>query len=304
MARTDNLTNFLTDVATAIKTKKGSQENLYPEDFDTEIESFVLLSGEQITINPSTSQQVVTPTQGHNGITQVTVPAVTSAIDANITQNNIKSGVTILGVQGNLEPDKPDQSKTVTPTTSQQIITPDTGYELASVTVNAVTSAIDPDIVAGNIKKDVNILGVVGSYEGTTINNQDKTVSPTTSQQAITADNGYTGLGQVTVNAVTSAIDANIVAGNIKKDVVILGVTGTYEGSGGGSMKEYASVALMNADIANISDGEVVKVTTNPPAYYIKDTGVMVLLVKETETLTPTEYNNAVDTTEDILGVE
>lgn len=303
MARTDNLSDFLTDVAAAIKTKKGSQESLYPEDFDTEIDSFVLLDGEQITINPSTSQQVVTPTQGHNAITQVTVPAVTSAIDANITQNNIKSGVTILGVAGNLEPDKPDQTKTVTPTTSQQTITPDTGYELASVTVNAVTAAIDADIVAGNIKKDVNILGVVGSYEGTTINNQDKTIVPTTSQQVIGADSGYTGLGQVTVNAVTSSIDANIVAGNIKKDVIILGVTGTYEGSGS-AMKEYASVAAMNAAIANISEGEVVKVTTNPPAYYIKDTGVMVLLVKETETLTPTEYNDAVDTTEDILGIE
>lgn len=32
---------------------------------------------------------------------------------------------------------------------------------------------------------------------------------------------------------VTASIDSNIVAGNIKKDVTILGVTGTYEGSGG-----------------------------------------------------------------------
>lgn len=30
---------------------------------------------------------------------------------------------------------------------------------------------------------------------------------------------------------ITAAIDSNIVAGNIKKDVEILGVTGTYEGS-------------------------------------------------------------------------
>lgn len=33
----------------------------------------------------------------------------------------------------------------------------------------------------------------------------------------------------------TAAIDSNIVAGNIKKDVEILGVTGTYEGSTGGA---------------------------------------------------------------------
>lgn len=61
------------------------------------------------------------------------------------------------------------------------------------------------------------------------VNNQDKTVDPTTSKQTIKPDAGYTGLNKVTVNAVTSAIDANITAGNIKKDVVILGVTGTYE---------------------------------------------------------------------------
>ena len=34
----------------------------------------------------------------------------------------------------------------------------------------------------------------------------------------------------VTVNAVTSAIDDNIVAGNIKSGVTILGVEGTYTG--------------------------------------------------------------------------
>lgn len=64
---------------------------------------------------------------------------------------------------------------------------------------------------------------------------QDKTVAPTTSQQVISADNDYYGLDEVTVSAVTSAIDQNITAENIKKDVSILGVTGTYEGSSGGS---------------------------------------------------------------------
>lgn len=88
-----------------------------------------------------------------------------SAIDSNITPTNIRAGVTILGVEGNLEPDKPDQSKTVTPTTSTQTITADAGYELASVTINPVTRNIDNNIQAENIKKDVTILGVVGTLE-------------------------------------------------------------------------------------------------------------------------------------------
>lgn len=37
MARTNNLTNFLTDVATAIKTKKGNDTPIPASDFDTEI---------------------------------------------------------------------------------------------------------------------------------------------------------------------------------------------------------------------------------------------------------------------------
>lgn len=57
---------------------------------------------------------------------------------------------------------------------------------------------------------------------------QTKTVAPSTSEQTISPDAQYNGLTSVTVNAVTSAIDSNIVADNIKKDVSILGVTGTY----------------------------------------------------------------------------
>ena len=39
MARTNNLNNFLTDVADAIRTKKGTQATIAAADFDTEIEN-------------------------------------------------------------------------------------------------------------------------------------------------------------------------------------------------------------------------------------------------------------------------
>lgn len=39
MARTDNLTNFLTDVADSIREKKGTSEPILASDFDTEIDS-------------------------------------------------------------------------------------------------------------------------------------------------------------------------------------------------------------------------------------------------------------------------
>ena len=129
------------------------------------------------------------------------------------------------------------QDKTVSPSTNTQKITPDEGYDgLSKVTVNAVTNTIDSNIKAGNIKKDVAVLGVTGTYEGEPVELQDKTVSPSTNTQEIVADKNYDGLGKVTINDVTSAIDSNIKAGNIKKDVSILGVTGTYEGGGSGGV--------------------------------------------------------------------
>ena len=69
----------------------------------------------------------------------------------------------------------------------------------------------------------------------TTTNFTSLNVTPSTTAQTLTPVSPYNGFNQVDVSAVTSSIDANITAGNIKKDVQILGVTGTYEGSGGGS---------------------------------------------------------------------
>lgn len=80
------------------------------------------------------------------------------------------------------------------------------------------TAVLNPDAIAN--------IAAVAPKKTTT---QNVSVTPTTSEQEITAEEGKT-LGKVTVAAVTAAIDANIVAGNIKKDVTILGVTGSYEG--------------------------------------------------------------------------
>lgn len=64
-----------------------------------------------------------------------------------------------------IETQKPTQTKTVEPSKSQQIVEPDEGYELSSVTVNAVTSSIDANIKPQNIAKNVTILGVTGNHE-------------------------------------------------------------------------------------------------------------------------------------------
>lgn len=74
-------------------------------------------------------------------------------------------------------------------------------------------------------------------------------VNPTTSAQVLTPTAPVDGYNRVEVAAVTAAIDANIVAGNIKKDVAILGVTGTYEGEGGApEIIGYIDASMIDAD--------------------------------------------------------
>ena len=178
------------------------------------------------TITPTTTTQTVSVDTGYDCLGEVTVRAVTSSIDSNITASNVRSGTEILGVLGTLVEAKPEQTKTATLSTSGNVlITPSTGYTLSSVVVPQVTSDIDNNITASNIKAGIRILGVEGTYETPAV---ITTITPSTSLQTVTPSTGYV-FSQVTVPAVTSSIDANISGGNIKSGVSILGITGTYE---------------------------------------------------------------------------
>ena len=134
------------------------------------------------------------------------------------------------------------QEKTATPSQAEQVISPDSGYDgLSKVTING-----DSDLVATNIKQGVNIFGIEGTYQGEQAKLQEKTATPSKEQQVINADEGYDGLSQVTING-----DEDLIADNIKKDVNIFGVVGTYEGSGGGSSAEL--VGLIDRSITSIT---------------------------------------------------
>lgn len=76
------------------------------------------------------------------------------------------------------DPEKPTQSKTVTPTASGFTVFPDSGKVLSSVVVNG-----DNDLIAGNIRSGKNIFGVDGTLvEGITPSG-NKAITATTSTQ-------------------------------------------------------------------------------------------------------------------------
>ena len=100
------------------------------------------------------------------------------------------------------DPEKPTQTKSVTPSESAQAVTPDSGKVLSSVSVSAIPS----------------------NYVGTAVTRKAAaTYTPTTTDQTIAASQYLTG-------AQTVKGDANLVAANIKEGVSIFGVQGTHSG--------------------------------------------------------------------------
>lgn len=83
------------------------------------------------------AQSVTIPSGYHDGSGHAQIDATEQA---KIIAENIKAGVVILGVTGAYGGEEIHaQAKTATPSTNQQVILPDTGYDyLSQVTVNAI----------------------------------------------------------------------------------------------------------------------------------------------------------------------
>lgn len=104
-----------------------------------------------VTGTISAKAQEYTIQQGyHDGSGKV---SISSTEQAKIIATNIRQGITILGVEGEMTgtEDVNAQSRTVTPLTTSQTITPETGYNyLSQVVVNAIPY-VETDNSAGGI---------------------------------------------------------------------------------------------------------------------------------------------------------
>ena len=154
----------------------------------------------------------------------------TGLITASATQS---AGYVSAGTKSGTKQLTTQAAKTITPGTTAQTAVAKDVY-----TTGAVTVAGDSDLVSGNIKKDVTIFGVTGTYEGTAGVDLDQVrvvpeslgINPSAPTRGMYLDYKLTdGTNETTAMfaVLTSAVTDPIVPEVIKNGTTILGVTGT-----------------------------------------------------------------------------
>ena len=286
------------------------------------------------TVIPTTNQQSITADSGYDGLGTVTVNAVPTGTEGTpvaskgvATNNSIQVTPTVTNSMGYIQGGVTKMGLPVTVSASELVsgtktisasgTTDVTNY--ASVDVPA-GSASGPNLVlcsdATITAADNNQIGLMGTAsvqptvhagwvssgtaETATVvvaaavpTKSSATITPTTSDQTIASGTYLTG-------AQTIKGDANLVAGNIKKDVSLFGVTGTYEGGGGGipgltgSFTTQASTGAQTINIPYTGNGYPVSVqiTIDGGAWskssFTKGEIQLASLVKEQPAVTPT----------------
>lgn len=110
------------------------------------------LNGEEKTVVPSAFSHFITPDaeRGYDGITKVIMPKIDDSIEPNLQSKNIKTGVSLFGIQGSCDPQIAEvQNKQLDLSSNGEYsVYPDYGYDgISSVKVNINV----PPAVGGNM---------------------------------------------------------------------------------------------------------------------------------------------------------
>lgn len=186
------------------------------------------------TVTPTTNVQNVTPDSGYDGLGKVTVNAIPSTYvepsatksattytpttsnqtiasgtyltgtqtikgDANLKASNIAQGVSIFGITGTHSGGTDTTDATAS---ADEIFSGETAYVNGSKVIGTFTIENELDTQDDLISQIQTALQNKASASEPVL--QSKTVTPTTSQQYVTPDSNYDGLGKVTVNAIPS----------------------------------------------------------------------------------------------------
>lgn len=211
----------------------------------------------------STEIQTLLPDPGFDGLSSVMVLGVDRHIDSNIKPENIKSGVSILGVDGTLVQNLVhNQDKEITEngfytydagfTGLESVTVKVPGPVLSKVTITKNGTYTPEDGVDGFNSVDVEVpevLPVVQTLE----------ITPSVEEQVHTVPEGVDGFGPVTVHKVTSSIDSNILPENIKSGVSILGVDGTLKQEINVDAPVYTEFVATDSGEYNVISPDVIK---------------------------------------------
>lgn len=186
---------------------------------------------------------------------------------------------------------------TVTPTTATQTIITAGKYTTGDIKVAAVPTDTNNTFTTNGTKTPASgkwfSSVVIDVPVGSTINNQNRTITPSESQQVITASSGYTGLGTVTINAIANNYVGSAIARNTDASITISGPEvsiprGYYADN---ETIEIDSVVQAVPQISVSSGGLITATATQSAGYVVQGTQstTQQLTVQAAKTVTPNE---------------